>query len=215
MIGAHVKWFREAGWGVMFHYLAGRPSIPNDANGVSAADWNARVDAFNLDRFVSQVVSTGARYALFSIGQDSGHFCSPNATYDELTGIRPSKCSRRDLILDIAHALEPHGVRLLAYVSCLPPHDEPAAIQALKCTNTIENRHIPEKLSRCVEFQLMWNRILAEWSVRWGRHVHGWWVDGFIYGRRCTTSRMSPTGRACDGRSQREIRMRSLPSAPE
>ncbi len=40
-------------------------------------------------------MATGAKYLLFTIGQNSGHYCTPNAAYDRIAGITPSKCSRR------------------------------------------------------------------------------------------------------------------------
>ena len=169
------QWFREAGWGIMCHYLAGLPGGGDDAFNVSAEDWQRQVDAFDLDAFVAQIASTGAGYLLFTVGQNSGHYCAPNATYDELTGLTPTKCSKRDLILEIAEALEPHGIRLMVYTTGGAPN-EPSASTALKWLN---NRNDPGH--RLVEFQLMWNRILTEWSARWGTRVHGWWVDGCYF----------------------------------
>lgn len=31
---------------------------------------------------------------------------------------------------------------------------------------------------RNLEFQRKWERVIAEWSERWGRKVSGWWFDG-------------------------------------
>jgi hypothetical protein len=60
--------------------------------------WNEQVDAFDVAGLVDQLASTGAKCLLFTIGQNSGHCCAPNATCDRIVGITPSKCSRRDLI---------------------------------------------------------------------------------------------------------------------
>ena len=172
MIERNTDWFRDAGWGIMCHYLAGIPGDGSDAFDISAEAWNAQVDAFDLDGFVEQVVSTGAGYLLFTVGQNTGHYCAPNATYDELTGLCPSRCARRDLIMDLALALEPHGIRLMVYTTSGAPN-EPAAAKALGWVNLRD--HPPDRLAG---FQLKWNRILTKGSQRWGRHVNGWWVDG-------------------------------------
>jgi hypothetical protein len=172
---SHTDWFRDAGWGVMCHYLAGLPGSGDDAYGIAAEDWNRQVDAFDLDALVTQVASTGAGYLLFTVGQNSGHYCAPNATYDELTSLRPSKCSCRDLIAELADALQPRGVRLMVYTTSGAPN-EPNAARALKWVNNHE-----QPGHRLAEFQGMWNRILTEWSERWGRGVAGWWVDGCYF----------------------------------
>ncbi|NOZ23316.1 MAG: hypothetical protein GXP25_19760, partial [Planctomycetes bacterium] len=175
MTGSNTQWFREAGWGIMCHYLAGLPGDGGDAFDISAEAWNAQVDAFDLDGLVEQIASTGAGYLLLTVGQNTGHYCAPNATYDELTGLQPSRCSRRDLIMDIAEALKPHGVRLMVYTTGGAPN-EPNAAKALKWVN---NHHDPGH--RLAEFQVMWNKVLTEWSLRWGENVHGWWVDGCYF----------------------------------
>jgi len=172
MTRGNTEWFHDAGWGVMCHYLAGIPGDGKNGAELSPEAWNAQVDAFDLDGFVSQIASTGAGYVLFTIGQNTGHYCAPNATYDELTGLCPSKCSRRDLIMEVAEALEPHGIRLMVYTTSGAPNEPPAA-EALGWVNL---RNQPPQ--RLADFQLKWNRVLAEWSRQWGTHVHGWWVDG-------------------------------------
>jgi hypothetical protein len=31
---------------------------------------------------------------------------------------------------------------------------------------------------RMTVFQRNWEAVVREWSLRWGRSVHGWWIDG-------------------------------------
>ena len=116
---ANTDWFRDAGWGVFTHYLIGKDT--------TAEAWNRQVDAFDVPGLVEQLEAIGGKYYVITIGQNSGHYCAPNATYDGLVGIEPSKCSRRDLIADIAQALRPHGIRLMVYLpSGAPGHDRVA-----------------------------------------------------------------------------------------
>jgi hypothetical protein len=91
-------WFHQAHWGVMTHYLGAPPSSAGGAE-LTAEMWNKQVDAFDVAGLVDQLASTGTKYLLFTLGQNSGHYCSPNAAYDRIVGITPSKCSRRDLIV--------------------------------------------------------------------------------------------------------------------
>lgn len=170
-------WFRDARWGIMCHYLAGLPGSGNDAFDIPADVWQAQCDACDVDGLAAQVASTGAGYLLFTVGQNSGHYCAPNPVYDELVGLTPSRCARRDVIADLAAALQSYGVKLMVYATSGAPFWPPAAA-ALRWTN---NHQVPGE--RLAEFQRKWNRVLAYWSTTWGDAVAGWWLDGCYFGR--------------------------------
>ena len=110
---------REARWGLFLHFIG--------EAGWSAEDWNRQVDAFDVHGLARQLHELGAGYFCLTIGQNSGHFCAPNATYDKLVGITPSKCSRRDLIADLAVALEARNMRLMVYLPSGAPAADPVA----------------------------------------------------------------------------------------
>jgi len=177
-------WLRDAGWGVCIHWLADLPSQAAPAD-ISADEWNRRVDAFDVAGLAQQLASVGAGWLLFTVGQNSGFYASPNAAYDRLTGIRPSKCSRRDLVADLADALTARGIRLLAYATSGAPGNEPQAIERLDWRwgfaepwPAFGGRETGERLA---EFQIRWEAVLREWSERWGRKVSGWWIDGVYF----------------------------------
>ena len=154
-------WFRDAKWGVFTHYLGSAD--------LSAEEWNRRVDGFDAEGLARQLEAVGAAYYFITLGQNSGHFCAPNATYDRCVGIEPSKCSRRDLVADLYQALHPRGIRLLVYLPAGAPDQDPVAVKAL------EWQHGPH---RNREFQVKWEAVIREWSQRWGDKVAGWWFDG-------------------------------------
>ena len=185
MAASNTDWLHDAKWGVFTHYLGAPPSSAGGAE-LTADAWNAQVDAFDLDGLVAQIVSTGTKYYVITLGQNSGHYCSPNATYDQIVGIRPSKCSRRDLVADMYQALEPHGVRLMVYLPAGAPAAEPVAIERLKWRWGYGGEwpgynNGKTTGDRLAEFQLHWEAVIREWSLRWGRHVHGWWIDGCYF----------------------------------
>ena len=68
-------WFHDARWGVMTHYLGAPPSTAGGAE-LTAEQWNRQVDAFDVPGLADQVASTGAKYLLFTLGQNSGHYCA-------------------------------------------------------------------------------------------------------------------------------------------
>jgi hypothetical protein len=176
-------WFHAARWGVMTHYLGAPPSSDGGAE-LSAEAWNAQIDAFDVAGLAEQVASTGAKYLVFTLGQNSGHYCSPNATYDRLVGIAPSKCSRRDLVAELAAALKPKGVRLMAYLPSGAPAADPVARQKLGWRwGQPGGWQLPGEPTggRLAEFQRNWEAIIREWSLRWGEAVAGWWIDGCYF----------------------------------
>lgn len=164
-------WMPAARWGVMTHYLADWQARTGHLE-MSVEEWNRLIDAFDVPAIARQLASVHAGYYQISIGQNSGYYLSPNATYDRLTGIQPSKCSRRDLVADLAAALAPHGIKLLVYLPSGAPGADKAADSALEW----QNGPHPNR-----EFQRKWEQIIREWSLRWGKKVSGWWFDGCYF----------------------------------
>jgi hypothetical protein len=155
------EWFRKAQWGVLMHYLGSTRLTPEE--------WNRRIDDFDVEGLARQLESAHARYFFITLGQNSGHFLSPNKTYDRITGNNPSKCSRRDLVADLYTALDKRGIKLLVYLPSGPPDEDKVAMEAF------EWRKGPY---RNAEFQRKWEQVIEEWSERWGSKVAGWWFDG-------------------------------------
>jgi alpha-L-fucosidase len=177
------EWLHQARWGVMTHYLGAPPSTAGGAD-LTAEAWNKQVDAFDVPGLVDQLASTGAKYLLFTIGQNSGHYCAPNATYDRIVGIRPSKCSRRDLVADLSHALRARNIRLMVYMPNGAPAADVVARKKLQWRwGAPGDWQLPGEPvgGRLVEFQRNWEAVIREWSLRWGRDVAGWWVDGCYF----------------------------------
>ncbi len=161
-------WMSAAHWGVMNHYLADWIARTTHEP-MTVERWNSLVDHFDVEALAEQLKSAGAAYYQISIGQNSGYYLSPNATYDKLTGIKPSKCSRRDLVADLYEALHKRGIRLMVYLPSGAPGGDAAARRALQWeTGPHRNR----------EFQTNWEAVIREWSTRWGKKVSGWWFDG-------------------------------------
>jgi hypothetical protein len=161
----------------MVHYLASQPGCGEDGASVSADEWNRRVDRFDADGFAARLDATSAHYLLMTVGQNTGHFCSPNATYDGIAGIRPSKCSRRDLMADLAAALSRRGISLLAYLGSNAPLSDPVARERFQWKPLV--RPDGSRIgARHPEFQARWEAVIREWAARWGPRVRGWWIDG-------------------------------------
>jgi len=102
------SWLREAKFGVMTHYLQDWLSRTENKK-IDIIEWNKLVDNINVNELAEEVKSVGAKYMFFTIGQNSGYYVSPNATYDKIVAHDTSRCSRRDLIADIGVALHKLG----------------------------------------------------------------------------------------------------------
>jgi len=175
-------WMQDAHWGVMTHYLADWQSRVHSLQ-MSVDQWNKMIDGFDVEGIAQQLETAGAKYYQISIGQNSGYYLSPNSAYDRITGMQPSKCSRRDLVADLATALQKRGIRLMVYLPSGGPAQDKAADAALEWQN---GPHANK------EFQRKWEQIIREWSVRWGKKVSGWWFDGCYFPNSMYRSPDSP-----------------------
>jgi Thymidine phosphorylase len=148
------QWFGKAKFGVFVHYLG------------QGEEWNKRIDSFDVGRFAEQIAKTKAGYVIFTLGQNSGHYCSPNATYEKYAGYkRNQRCSKRDLPMEISDALAKRGIRLMLYLPSRSPQRDKQAMAGLGDVH--ERQPAPQ------EFTSKWSEVIREWSLRYGRKVSG------------------------------------------
>lgn len=180
------NWMYEKKFGIMVHFLADLPSSQEPIK-LEIEKWNERVDKFDVDKFAQCLKEINAGWCIFSIGQNSGFFCSPNKTYDDIVKREKSRLSKRDLIYEIGKKLYENGIKLIAYLPSHAPINDIYAVEKLKCTPKDKRwglkgykitEDVDEKLS---EFQKNWENIIKEWGERWGKYVAGWWFDGCYY----------------------------------
>jgi hypothetical protein len=150
-------WMKNAKWGVFTHYLTDER-------------YNQMVDSFDVKRFADQIEQTRADYLIFTVGQNSGYYCTPNATYEKYAGYAPGqRCTKRDLPLEIAKEMKKRNIRFLLYSSARAPEDDPQAVAGLGDSG---GREVPQDLIK------RWSEVIQEWSLRYGTLVSGWWFDG-------------------------------------
>ncbi len=100
----------------------------------------------------------------------------PNKAFSDYTGYAPGqRCSRRDLILDLARALNAKGVRLICYFAGLNG--------TMKDRQTYEGladdgnaQTAPSAASRARRLE-----VLREYADRYGDKIAGWWFDGMEF----------------------------------
>ncbi len=189
--------FMRGNFGLMSHWLYGPVDTkPRDGDlSELAAEWNARVDAFDANKLASQIALTKAKWFILTIGQNSGYYCAPNPVYDEIAGYPVSKCSRRDLFRDLALALKAYGIRTLAYLPSGAPDADRQACERFEWTDSSlrdengvmlrsENGYrLYERGAkhRLQSFQRKWERVIRCWAEGWGELCAGWWIDGVYF----------------------------------
>ena len=163
----NTDWFRNAGYGIMVHFLK-----PIYAPEGSAKDWNSVVYGFDSEVFAEQAEKAGAGFVLFTLGQNSGYYCSPNSVYDSVMGVQPGVlCSDRDLPMDLMHELGIRNIPLLLYLPSNPPISNKLVAEKF--------RYSYKKDTATSQYnQPILEAMIREWGLRYGNGVKGWWFDG-------------------------------------
>lgn len=176
----NTDWFSAAKYGLFFHYIPGENNIPKVVEIRDTTkkhnSWDSIVNSFNVNAFAKQMCQLNVGYVIFTIGQTSGYYVSPNTAYLNYTHTKLGDyCSTRDLISEIADALNANGIKLIVYLAAQGPTDTD------KDSNTIDNIFLLEGEDGNAlnpHFRSRYNTMIAEWSYRWGKKVSGWWFDG-------------------------------------
>jgi hypothetical protein len=128
---------------------------------------NEAVERFQVNRFLEDIEATGAYWLIFTLGQNTGYYASPNSVIDARVGMEI--CAQRDLALEIAQGLNRLGKRFIAYLPC--EVNANTALHAGFAWNTTAG-------SNQAEFQRRYTPVVREWSQRFGELCSGWWFDG-------------------------------------
>ncbi len=155
-------WMHQGRFGLMVHYLH-TPAGNTPAE--RTAHHDRTIAGFDCDGFVDAVVSTGADWLIFTLGQNTGYYNSPNHYLD---GQQPGHTPQRDLVLEIATALKARGRRFIAYLPAetFGPRE---LHRAFGWSQTDPTQ---------VEFQRRYRQFIAAWSGQYGTACDGWWFDG-------------------------------------
>jgi len=156
-------WMAKGTYGLMVHYLIAPAGAKPAAR---TANLNQVVDAFDLDCFMQQFAESGADWLIFTIGQCTGYYCSPNEFLDRAA---PGHTAQRDLILEIARRVKALSKRFIAYIPLIPGTAHADLVQAFAWSDD-PDKH-PEFLGRYQEF-------IRDYSLKLGLLCAGWWFDG-------------------------------------
>lgn len=167
-----VDWLSKSKYGLFVHFLYPRKRTRFSINGI-----NEMVNMFDTEFFAENCEKAGVEYVMFTLGQNSGYYCAPNRTYDDICGFRAGeKCSYRDLPMDLAFSLRKRGIKLFLYAPSNAPSKGGDEIQVkfgAKSNDILWNDY---KVNSTVREN--WCAVLKEWASRYGENIVGWWFDG-------------------------------------
>jgi alpha-L-fucosidase len=171
-------WFKNAGYGIMVHYLNSLQNTKMPWNNNKITSWDSCVNAFDANKFAHDVNATGAKYVIFTVQSTDEYFCAPNITFERITGLkRGTATSHRDLINDLHKSLSAYNIDLMLYVTGNGPFKHFGAMESLT-NNNFHNRVVNNAFQVSRPFVITWSKVLREFSVRYKDKVKGWWVDG-------------------------------------
>lgn len=144
-------------YGFMVHWTP--QSFPSHGERKSYAD---AVRDFNVEAFADQVKRGGAGFLVLVTAHALQYFPAPIHSLELLL---PGRTTSRDLVADLAQALENRGVRLFLYYH-LGSIEDPEYLRASGFWETDTTRFFEN-----------WVRIVTEIGERYGARLAGWWFD--------------------------------------
>jgi alpha-L-fucosidase len=159
---SNTDWFVQAKYGVMFHWTDF--SQPKQGPKKSYAD---AVDAFDVKAFAHQVEETGAGYVILTLNHAHPHCAAPIKSWE---AIHPGWTTRRDLIGEIADALNRQGIKLLLYIN---------SPVLTKLGGDIRQTGQDQLTYSEEQFVGIHQQVLTEIGSRYGERLAGYWFDSW------------------------------------
>jgi hypothetical protein len=146
---ASIEWLTKCGYGVMFHWTS--QSVNPDG---SNKPYEQAVNDFDVKKFADMIEETGAGYVIFTIGHAEQYCPAPIKSWEKC---HQGKTTKRDLIEEMANALNAKGIRLICYMNSY----------GTAKFNRVDNN----------EFYKTFTDILKEFGDRYKEKVAGYWFD--------------------------------------
>ena len=146
---ASTEWMAKAGYGLMFHWTS--QSVGKDGTHKPYAQ---AVDDFDVNRWAEMVEETGAGYVILTVGHAESYCPGPIKAWEKY---HPGKTTQRDLIAEMADALNAKGIRLICYLNVASLAGYPRASEE--------------------EFTRIMTEVVTEFGEHYKEKVAGYWFD--------------------------------------
>lgn len=154
---ASTDWFAGA-FGIGVHWTTW-----STAPGGGKNSFDEAVERFDVPRFVNQIKDAGADYIIFTSSWAEQH---PPAPCEALDKILPGRTTKRNLLLEIAKALDAEGIRTILYYNHGCNGEDPEWMKAVGYSD-----------NRLEDFGTNIVSIVRDLSLGCGEYVSGWWFD--------------------------------------
>jgi hypothetical protein len=158
---ASTNWFVKAGYGAMFHW-----TDFSQPRGGTKKLYPDAVNDFDVKKFASLIDDIGAAYVLFTLNHAHPHCAAPIQSWE---AIHPGWTTQRDLIGEMAVALEKRGINFLLYINSpvLTNFGKTGATGLYELTFSEE------------QFTEIHKNVLTEIGSRYGDKLAGYWFDSW------------------------------------
>lgn len=148
---ASTDWMAKAGYGLMFHWNDG--AAPRHG---PRKPYKDAVRDFNVEAFADMVAETGAGWVIFTSNHGTPHCPAPIEAWEKLF---PGQTTERDLIGEMADALNQRGIELMLYFAS----------------------HVLGRLGKVDRQQYMdaHKAVFRAFGERYGERLAGYWLDGW------------------------------------
>ena len=147
--------------------------------GKPATDLNRVADSLDVHALAALAKSMGAQYVIFTAYHAGMNMLFPSRVWGE---VFPNKVARRDLVGELADALQAQGIPLILYVHPDDRHDLTAAEQQklveMGYSSQANITEGSDRRPRDARWEALYVRLIAEIGWRYGRRLVGYWEDG-------------------------------------
>ena len=158
---ASTDWFVKAGYGAMFHWT----DFSQPRDGIKKP-YPEAVSAFDVDAFARLIEEMGAAYSIFTVNHAHPHCPAPIKAWE---AIHPGMTTQRDLIGEIADALQKRGIKLLLYINS----------PVLTKLGHIGTNGSYELTYSEEQFTEIHKNVLSEIGSRYRDKLAGYWFDSW------------------------------------
>jgi hypothetical protein len=150
------QWMADTKYGLMFTWT----SVTMPQHGPQKS-YEQAVDDFDVDKFADMVAGTGAGFIAFATSWSTYYFPAPLKTWAR---VAPGQTTKRDLIAELADALNKRGIKLMIYYH---------VGRTDKDFWTGTGVRAMDKPAYFKE----WEDTIREIGLRYGSKLAGWWFD--------------------------------------
>lgn len=152
--------------GIFQHHL-----YNNDTNAL------AKMRGYDAKAVAAQLKDIGASHFCITLLQVWPNIIAPNATYERFSEGKPGEhCFADDIPAQLVRELKGSGVKLMLYAPGTPPRYDEALCRNMGWKPHPAGNHMDPIAT--AEGARNWAKVFEEWSVRYGKDVVGWWIDG-------------------------------------